>query len=120
MNMRSSKEDRRESWVVRVLFWLPFRKRYDRAEYAELFRLLGSETKVLRRRPAYLLGSVVSLGLAVYFLVTSTRGASIDWWGVVVGILIGFGYTCGINSVREHLCERLLRLKQHPEELERI
>jgi len=102
------------------MFWLPFRKRYGRGDYAELFRILGSETRALRRRPTYLVGLLVSVGLSLYFVVTGVKGASIDWWALAIGALILFGYLCAINSVREHLCERLLRLKQHPEEVEGV
>jgi len=118
--MRTSAGDRRRAWLVDVLYWFPFRKRFSREEYEELFRLLGSETRALRRRPMYVVGLVVSLGLTVYLVATSSGGGAVDWRRMALGILVGVGYMCGVNSVREHLCERLLRLKQHPEELEGV
>jgi len=118
--MRAFDERGRTALIVRILHWSPFRKRYGPEEYVELIRLLGSETRALVKRPTYVLGGVVSVGVSVYFLVLGFGGASIDGEAVLIGSLVLLGFTCGINSTREHLCERLLRLKQHPEEVERI
>jgi hypothetical protein len=107
-------------WMVRVIFWLPFPRRYTRAQYAELYRLLGSETRALMRRPIYIVGLLVSGGLALYLVLAGIATGARDWSLVGMGVLVAFGHLCGVNSVREHLCERLLRLREHPDELEGV
>ncbi len=112
--------DQFHDWVIRVWLWLPFRKRFSREEYLELFRLEKKETRVLRRRLQFLLGALLSGGLALTLMLTGFRRDPIDWALAGLGFLIFCGYLCGIESTKEHFCERLLRLKQHPEEVQDI
>jgi len=63
---------------------------------------------------------VVSGGLSLYFVISGLLASPTDWLSTGLGMLIMIGYACGVNSTREHLCERLLELKQNPRELEGI
>jgi hypothetical protein len=110
--MDPTERDAANRFFIRAIFWLPFRKRFTREEYVNLFRLLRQETSVLRRRPTYLLGLLVSGGLCFYFLISGLAATPNDWKAVGLGMLILFGYACGVNSTREYLCERLLRIEQ--------
>ena len=112
--MSRTEDHEKVSLAARLMFWLPFKKRFSREEYGELFGLLRQETRTLMRRPTYVLGLVVSAGLSSYFVITGLSRAPTDWLSTGLGLLIMFGYACGVNSTREHLCERLLILEKDP------
>jgi len=118
--MRDPEQDRLVKWMLRLWLRLPFRKRFNYEEYLELFRLEKKETRVLRRRLQFLLGALLSGGLALTLMITGFRRDPIDWALAGLGFLIICGYLCGVESTKEHFCERLLRLKQHPEEVQDI
>ena len=101
--------------MIPVFFLLPGRRRFSREEYRELSRLLRTQTRALMRKPTYVMGFLISFGLSGYFLFRAFLSSPMGWWSLVIALLISFGYTCGINSTREHLCETLLRLKQRSE-----
>ncbi len=112
--MHNTQNNEKISLAVRLIFWLPFKKRFSREEYEELFFLFRQETRTLMRRPQYVIGLIVSGGLSFYFLITGSLQTPRGWLSIGLGALIAFGYMCGVNSTKEYLCERLLLLKRKP------
>ncbi len=104
-------------WFIRLL---PFKKRFSIEEYKELYRILAKQTKIFCKRPQYIIGHIFLFGIVLYFLVSGFRSRPTDWQNVGFAILLLFTTLCCENSVKEYLCETLLKLKQHPEGIDRI
>jgi hypothetical protein len=104
-------------WSIRCL---PFKKRFSIEEYKELYRILAEQTKIFRKRPQYIIGNILLFAIVLYFFISGLLSRPTDWQNVGFAMLLLFTALCCENSVKEHLWEALLKLKQHPEDIDRI
>jgi len=80
--------------VMKKLFY----RRFSREEYKQLRTILSEETKVMLKRPQYIIGHIPILGLLFYFLVRAFGPESFgafewprtaDAVGIIVGSIVG-------------------------------
>lgn len=152
-------------------------RRFTKDEYKELKEMLAEEEKMLMKRPGYITGNILMLGLFLYFVARAFGPENYKWpdtgdvVGVVVGVCFGgfvfwlllkrwkarsasmtfmvgfwcvwmvlfgllttgqegsrthwdfvsyasltfFGWMLSCNSVKEHLCEKMLRVRKGEE-----
>jgi hypothetical protein len=68
-------------------------RRYSKEDYKELRAILGEETRVMLRRPQYIIGHILILGLVCYFLVRAFVPARFQWpeTRTIVMLVVGAG-----------------------------
>lgn len=76
--------------IIKKLFYRGFSK----DEYRQLRSIFSEESKVVRKRPQYIIGHILIIGLLFYFLVRAFGPASfgaLEWPGAadVVGVVVG-------------------------------
>ena len=85
-------------------------KRFSKDEYKQLREIISEETKVLLKRPQYIIGNIMMAGLVFYFMVRAFGNEVFEWpkTGDIVGVILG---VCAGALVIWLISVRLLRFK---------
>ena len=105
-------------WDLRLDYRLSGRRRRcSFEEYREYKRIARSEGLRLLRRPGYVVGSLLSPALAIWLIHGAFASERFGWERIVTASVMLVAYWAGVESTKDHFVERVILLRECPEEL---